>query len=58
MAYVTYKDIFLRLNFLTLHLKVRHLNALSFINVSAFKISSSSVLATVSLHMRTRSIRD
>jgi hypothetical protein len=53
-----YEDILVRLNFLTLHLRKRHLDALFLINVFKGKISCSSVSDTVSLRIPTRSIRD
>jgi hypothetical protein len=52
-----YEDVLLRLNFLTLHLRRRHLDALFLINVFKGKISCSSVFDTVSLLIPTRSIR-
>jgi hypothetical protein len=53
-----YKDILVRLNFLTLHLRRRRLDALFLINVFKGKISCSSVFDTVSLRIITRSVRD
>jgi hypothetical protein len=44
-----YEDILVRLHFLTLHLRMRYLNALFLINIFKGKISLSSVLDTVSL---------
>jgi hypothetical protein len=52
-----YEDILVRLNFLTLHLRRRHLDALFLINVFKGKISCSSIFDTVSLRIPTRSIR-
>jgi hypothetical protein len=46
-----YEDILVRLNFLTLHLRRRHLDALFLINVFKGKISCSSVFDTVSLRI-------
>jgi hypothetical protein len=53
-----YVDILVRLNFLTLHLRRRHLDALLLIDVFKGKISCSSVFDAVSLRIPTRSIRD
>jgi hypothetical protein len=53
-----YEDILVRLNFLTLYLRRRHLDALFLINVFKGKISCSSVFDIVSLRIPTRSIRD
>jgi hypothetical protein len=53
-----YEDILLRLNFLTLHSRRRHLDALFLINVFKGKICCSSVFDTISLRVPTRSIRD
>jgi hypothetical protein len=53
-----YEDILVRLNFLTLHLRRRHLDVLFLINVFEGKISCSPVFDTVSLRIPTRSIRD
>jgi hypothetical protein len=53
-----YEDILVRLNFLMLHLRRRHLDALFLINVFKGKISCSSVFDTVSLRIPTRSVRD
>jgi hypothetical protein len=53
-----YEDILVRLNFSTLHLRRRHLDALFLINLSKGKMSCSSVFDTVSLRIPTRSVRD
>jgi hypothetical protein len=53
-----YETILVSLNFKTLHLRRRHLDALFLINVFKGKISGSFVLDTVSLCIPTRSIRD
>jgi hypothetical protein len=53
-----YEDILVGLNFLTLHLRSRHLDALYLINGFKGKINCSSVLDTVGLLVPTRSIRD
>jgi hypothetical protein len=53
-----YEDILVRLNFLMLHLRRRHPDALFLINTFKGKISCSSVFDTVSLRIPTRSIRD
>jgi hypothetical protein len=53
-----YEDSLVRLNFLTLHLRRRHLDDLSLFNVFKGKISCSSVFDTVSLRIPTRSVRD
>jgi hypothetical protein len=43
-----YEDVLVRLNFLTLHLRRRHLDAIFLINVFKGKISCSSIFDTVS----------
>jgi hypothetical protein len=53
-----YEDILVRLNFLTLHLRRRHLDAIFLINVFKGKISCSFVFDTVSLHIPNRSVTD
>jgi hypothetical protein len=53
-----YEDILVRLSFLTLDSRRRHLDSLFLINVFKCKISCSSVSDTVSLRIPTTSIRD